>query len=164
MDEDQRHAVLELCRVTYDEDLTAYLTDIGPGLHLLGHLDGALVAHAMIVRRQLETAGHVLQAAYVELGATHPRVQRRGYGSAVLQALAGRIEDYDIGALSPSDARFYARLGWEVWRGPLAVRTDDGIVTSPPDEQVMVLRLPRTPVTLDLDATLSVEWRPGEVW
>lgn len=164
LDDDQRRAVLALCRAAYEEDLTRYLSDIGPGLHALGRVDGALVAHAMIVRRQLETAGHVLQTAYVELVATHPRAQRRGYGGAVIQALAGQMDAYDIGALSPSDDRFYARLGWELWRGPLAVRTAGGLVTSPPDEQVMVLRLRRTPVTLDLHAPLSVEWRPGEVW
>lgn len=164
LDDDQRRAVLELCRAAYDEDLARYLSDIGPGLHALGRVEGALVTHAMVVRRQLETAGHVLQAAYVELVATHPRAQRRGHGSAVIQALTGQMDTFDIGALSPSDERFYARLGWELWRGPLSVRTDDGVVSSPPDEQVMVLRLPRTPVDLDVHAPLSVEWRPGEVW
>jgi aminoglycoside 2'-N-acetyltransferase I len=161
---DQRRAVLALCRAAYDEDLERYLADVGPGLHALARLDDMLVAHAMIVRRQLETAGRVLQTAYVELVATHPSAQRRGHGSAVLQALAGQMDAYDIGALSPSDHRFYARLGWELWRGPLFVRTDDGVVPSPPDEQVMVLRLPRTPADLDVHAPLSVEWRPGEVW
>jgi hypothetical protein len=33
-----------------------------------------------------------------------------------------------------------------------------------PDEQVMVLRLPRTPAGLSLDAPLSAEWREGEFW
>jgi len=32
-----------------------------------------------------------------------------------------------------------------------------------PDEEVMVLRLPGSPL-LDLDASLAVDWRPGEVW
>jgi GNAT superfamily N-acetyltransferase len=164
LDIDQRRAVLELCKVAYDEDLTRYLADIGPGLHALARADGALVAHAMIVPRQLETAGHVLTTAYVELVATHPDARRRGYGSAVLRALAGRMDAYDIGALSPSDARFYARLGWELWRGPLCVHTNDEVVQSPPDERVMVLRLPRTPTELDFKVPLSVEWRPGEVW
>lgn len=164
LDARQRRAVLELCSAAYDEDLAQYLADIGPGLHALGCVQGTLVAHAMIVPRALHTAGRVLQTAYVELVATLPRTQRRGHASAVLRALAGRMDDYDIGALSPSDETFYARLGWELWRGPLLVRTDDGVVPSPPDEQVMVLRLPRTPVDLDLHAPLSVEWRPGEVW
>jgi GNAT superfamily N-acetyltransferase len=164
LDARQRRAVLDLCRAAYDEDLAHYLADIGPGVHALGCVQGTLVAHAMIVRRELHTAGHVLQAAYVELVATLPRAQRRGHGSAVLQALAGQMDAFDIGALSPSDAQFYARLGWELWRGPLLVRTDGGVVPSPPDEQVMVRRLPRTPADLDVHAPLSVEWRPGEVW
>ena len=33
-----------------------------------------------------------------------------------------------------------------------------------PDETVMILRLPRTPPDLDLDAPLSAEWRRGELW
>jgi hypothetical protein len=32
-----------------------------------------------------------------------------------------------------------------------------------PEERVMILRLPGTPV-LDDTQTLSVEWRPGEAW
>ena len=32
-----------------------------------------------------------------------------------------------------------------------------------PEEQVMVLRLPKTP-PLDLELPLSAEWREGEVW
>ena len=164
LDDARRLAVLELCCAAYDEDLAHYLADIGPGLHALGCVQGTLVAHAMIVRRELHTAGRVLHTAYVELVATHPQAQRRGHGSAVLEALAGQLDAYDMGALSPSDERFYARLGWEPWRGPLLVRTDDGLMPSPPDEQVMVLRLPRTPADLDLHAPLSVEWRPGEVW
>jgi len=76
--------------------------------------------------------------------------------------LAGAITAYDIGALSPSDPAFYARLGWELWRGPLAVATDAGI-TPTPDEEVMILRLPKTP-PLDLHGTLVAPWRPGDVW
>ena len=76
--------------------------------------------------------------------------------------LAGAITAYDIAALSPSDPAFYARLGWELWRGPLAVATDAGI-TPTPDEEVMILRLPKTP-PLDLHGTLVAPWRPGDVW
>jgi aminoglycoside 2'-N-acetyltransferase I len=56
----------------------------------------------------------------------------------------------------------YARLGWELWRGPLFVRTDAGLMPTP-DEEVMILRLPRT-TPLDLDSPLSAEWREGELW
>lgn len=160
----QRSAILELCRLAYDEELDHYLADIGPGLHALGVVDGALASHAMLVDRWLETPFlPALRTAYVELVATHPEMQGRGYASRLLRALVPRMPPCVIGALSPSDDAFYERLGWELWRGPLFVRTSAGPEPSP-DERCMILRLPDTPVALDLDAPLSIEWRPGEVW
>jgi aminoglycoside 2'-N-acetyltransferase I len=103
-------------------------------------------------------------AAYIELVATDPASQGNGYASMLLRALVSKLTKHDIAGLSPSAESFYARLGWELWRGPLFVRTEAGIESSPEDEEVMILRLPRTPAHLDLDAPLSVEWRPGEVW
>jgi hypothetical protein len=79
-----------------------------------------------------------------------------------MRRLQESIVDFDIGALSPADYGIYTRLGWELWRGPLFTRTDNGLLATP-DEEVMIFRLPRTPA-LDLDARLSVEWRSGEVW
>jgi predicted acetyltransferase len=38
--------------------------------------------------------------------------------------LISHIKDFDIAALSPTNSRFYERLGWQIWRGQLAVRTD----------------------------------------
>jgi len=81
----------------------------------------------------------------------------------VMQRLAADVQDFELAALSPSDPAFYERLGWELWQGPLFIRTDDGLLLSPGEEQVMILRLPRTP-PLDLDAPLSAEWRQGELW
>jgi len=160
----QRAEVLELCAEAYGENLTQYLADAGPGFHLLGRVRGILVSHAMVVSRTLQLGdGQHLRTAYVELVATHSRERRRGYASEILRELAGRIDDFDIGALAPSDEAFYARLGWETWRGALLVRTETGLVPTP-DEQLMVLRLPRTPPALRLDQSVSIEWRPGEVW
>jgi aminoglycoside 2'-N-acetyltransferase I len=65
--------------------------------------------------------------------------------------------------LSPFNVKFYERLGWELWRGPLFIRTEKGLIPSPTDEEVMIFRLPETP-DLDLTAPLSVEWREGEAW
>ncbi|HUR93885.1 MAG TPA: GNAT family N-acetyltransferase [Gemmatimonadales bacterium] len=159
-----REAIRALCEEAYQEELASYFTDVGPGLHLLGRVDGALVTHAMLVPRVLETAATgQMRTAYVELVATRPSHQRRGYASHLLEALIPFMRDFTIGALSPSDAAFYDRLGWERWRGPLSVRTPSGDVPTP-DEEVMILRLPRTPSALDVDAALSIEWRPGEVW
>lgn len=154
-----------LCNAAYEEDVTLVLSEVGPGVHALGRVNDVLVSHAMIVTRELQVAGgKSLRTAYIELVATDPSHQRRGYASALLRALVTQMGDYDIAALSPSAEAFYARLGWERWRGPLRVRTAAGEEATPEDEEVMVLRLPRTPAHLDLDAPLSIESRPGEVW
>lgn len=158
-----REALLALCEAAYEEPMAGYLRDIGPGEHLLGFEDGRLVSHLLWVERRLEPAGAApLRTAYVELVATHPERQRRGYAAALLQALAPRIADYDLAALSPATEGLYLRAGWSYWRGPLFHRRD-GQLHPDPEEQVMILPLPRSPA-LDLDAALSVEWRPGEVW
>jgi aminoglycoside 2'-N-acetyltransferase I len=166
----QRLEVLALCASAYEEDLSAYLLQMGEGLHVLGTVGAELVTHAMVVDRTLEARTSdgstpvPLRTAYIELVATLPSAQRRGFASQLLRALPPSLGAFDIAALSPSEAAFYERLGWELWRGPLFERTVHGEVASPPDEQVMVLRLPRTPVGLDLNSPISVEWREGEVW
>ena len=75
--------------------------------------------------------------------------------------LAAEVDDFDLAALWPDHPEFYARMGWESWRGPLFIRTDSGQI-APPEDRVMVLRLLKTP-SLDLDAPLSAEWRKGEL-
>jgi aminoglycoside 2'-N-acetyltransferase I len=161
-----REEIRALCSLAYDEEFAPYLADIGPGVHLLGRLGPLLVAHVMWVPRWLQPgAGPRLRTAYVEAVATHPSHQRRGFATELLARVAREIQDHDLGALSPSDAGFYARLGWQSWQGPLFIRTrDDQGETPTPDEEVMILRLPRTPPDLDLTAPLSAEWRPGELW
>ena len=157
--------ILTLCEAAYEEDLAGELRNIGAGVHALGRVSGVLVTHAMIVPRILQPGdGAHLHTAYVELVATESAHQRRGYATALLHALESQMQDFQLGALSPSDAEFYSRIGWELWRGPLSVRTAAGREASPADEEVMIRRVPRTPSILDLDAPLSCEWRAGDVW
>lgn len=156
--------VLALCREAYGEDLSQYLADVGPGVHLIGWHGPALVSHLMWVDRALHVDGmqDPLRAAYVELVATRTRDLRHGYATKLMQRLTLEIQAYDVGALSPGETTLYQRLGWEKWRGPLSVRAGSDI-TPTPDEEVLVLLLPGSPA-LDLDRPLSVDWRPGEVW
>ena len=155
---------MTLCREAYQEPLDSYLEDVGAGVHLLGRVDGAVVSHAMFVERWLQLgSGQLLRTAYVELVATRPDAQCRGYATAVMRRVAEEIVPFDIGALSPTDEKFYARLGWKVWRGPLSVRIGTNVVPAD-DEGLMVLPVPRTPPGLSLDEPISIEWRPGEVW
>jgi aminoglycoside 2'-N-acetyltransferase I len=154
------HAV---CRLAYDEDLDDLFEAYGPATHLVGHLDGRLVSHVMWVTRWLQPAGMTrLRTAYIEMVATHPAYSGRGYATRLMQAVPGRLGDFDLTALCPADTSLYQRLGWTFWRGPLFIRQDQGLLPTP-EEKVMILTLPSTP-DLDLDASLSAEWRPGEVW
>jgi hypothetical protein len=80
----------------------------------------------------------------------------------------GRIigEEYALGALATGSNAFYERLGWETWGGPTFVRTSDGerLRSAEEDGHVMILRTPRTPPTMTLDAPIAVDWRPVEPW
>lgn len=154
--------IVALCTRAYEEPFDEYLAPFTDGLHLLGLLDGRLVSHLLVVPRPLHHAGLVLHTAYIEAVATEPSLQGRGFASTLLRRAADEIRDYDLGVLSPSDAAFYERLGWQRWRGPLALRTAEGDELMP-EEEVMYLRLPRTP-PIDPDGLLACEWRPGEIW
>ena len=157
-------AVISLCSRAYEEDYEPALRTFADAVHLLGEVDGVLASHALWYTRWLQVeGGPLLRTAYVEGVATEEVYRRRGYASALIKLLVTQIGEYDLAALSPSHAAFYARLGWESWRGPLAIRTEAGLLPSPSDEEVMIYRLPRTPA-LDIDALLSAEWREGELW
>ena len=158
-----RSAIIALCEVAFDEPFEQ-LFDLLPGSrHLLVYADGRLISHACWVTRWLQPAGlPPLRTAYVEAVATHPERQGHGYGTLVMRRIAQEIAAYDLGGLSPTEARFYARLRWEDWRGPTAIRVADGILPTP-GEGIMILRTPQTP-PLDLDAPISAEWREGELW
>ncbi len=156
-------AVRTLCDAAHGTATQPYFASLGPGEHLLGMAGGALVSHLMWVTRWLEPHGHrPLKTAYVEMVATTPHAQRQGYASALLEHFVPLVVEYDLAALCPATDGLYRRLGWRYWRGPLSARKDGHDVPTP-HERVMIMPLPLTP-TLDLDAPLSVEWRPGEVW
>ena len=152
-----------LCNRAYDEDLGPLFQTFTDATHVIGWWDSAIVSHAMWVTRWLQPGDRSpLRAAYVEMVATEPQFQRRGFAAAVMRELANAIRDYDLGGLCPAEPGLYRRLGWVFWQGPLFIRTPNGLLSTP-EEQVMVLRLPKTP-PLDLALPLSAEWRDGELW
>lgn len=158
-----RQAIVDLCSAAYEEDFRPYLEVLPNPVHLLARRSNIPVSQAAWVTRWLQVnEGEVLRTAYVEAVATAPESQRQGLASAVMRHLVTYLDEFDVGALSPSDARFYERLGWQSWRGQLAVRTEQGLVPTP-EEEVMIYQLARTP-KLDLNDLLTVEWRQGEVW
>lgn len=169
LEEKPRVEIINLCESAYGEDFTQLFESLPEAVHVLARDEqGVLVSHAEFVTRWLQPAGHpVLRAAYVEAVATAPARQRQGLATAVLRRIHELIAadpSWELGALSPSTPTLYARLGWELWKGPLAVRRGDGLEPTPAGEQVMILRLPPTPPTLVTTTLLSAEWRAGELW
>ncbi len=105
----------------------------------------------------------MMRTAYVEAVATEAEYRSRGFASAVMKHLIGEVQEYDLAALSPFSVEYYQRLGWDLWQGPLFIRTKDNLQPSLDEEEVMIFRLPKTPL-LDLTVSLSAEWRKGELW
>jgi aminoglycoside 2'-N-acetyltransferase I len=160
---DRRSAIHSLCNRAYEEDLEPLFKTFNEATHIVGLLGTTVVSHAMWVTRWLQPGdGPLLRTAYVEMVATEPQFQRRGYGTVVMKQLASAIRDFDLGGLCPAEPEFYARLGWAFWQGPLFIRRGDDLIPTP-DEQIMILRLPKTP-DLDIRLPLSAEWRDGELW
>jgi aminoglycoside 2'-N-acetyltransferase I len=158
--EQQQQGILALCFQAWGEDFALLWPT---STHVLAYVDGHVASHALWITRWLQPADAApLRTAYVEAVVTDAAYQGRGLATAVMQQIHAHIADFDLGGLSPARYGLYSRLGWELWRGPLSVRTPTGSIDTP-DEEVMILRLPRTPA-LDLDAPLSVEWRAGELW
>jgi aminoglycoside 2'-N-acetyltransferase I len=136
------------------------------GVHAIGIEDGEIVAHGSVVERELHVAGVPTRTGYLEAVAVLPELQRRGLGTAIVSALNEEVrQSFELGALDTSTFAFYERLGWARWRGPTSVRVGEREErTTEEDGFVMILRTPNTPPDLDLDAPLSCDWRPGDVW
>jgi aminoglycoside 2'-N-acetyltransferase I len=169
LDSGVRTQIIRLCESAYHEDFSKLFAQFPNSVHVMARDErGVLLSHAEFVPRSLQPAGlPVLRTAYVEAVATAPGEQHKGLATAVLRQLLDVVaadDTWELAALSPSDPGFYERRGWELWRGPLAIRGAGHLEPSPEDEQVMIRRLPRTPAAIDTTALLTAEWRKGELW
>ncbi len=164
---DEQAAVLSLCTDAFEEDFRPYLALFTDPIHVLAWQEETLVSHLLWIDRWLQIDdAPLLRTAYIEAVATALAFRSRGLaGQALRIAIETIAQDdrYVIAALSPSDAGFYERLGWELWLGPLYARTETGLSAMPDDEETMIYRLPTTP-ELDLTRPISIEWRDLEVW
>jgi aminoglycoside 2'-N-acetyltransferase I len=134
------------------------------GLHVfVVHND--IVSHAAVVERVLVATDRAFRTGYVEGVATATHHRGRGHASRVMREVGKLIRnDYELGALSTGLPDFYARLGWEPWRGPTYTSSPSGPRrTADDDDAVMILR---TEATRHLDSTtpLMCDWRSGDVW
>jgi aminoglycoside 2'-N-acetyltransferase I len=161
-----RAEVIQVCIAAHDSEEFRNLFTFIPsgGRHFLAYRDGALMSHAVATTRWAQPEGlPELKTAYVDAVSTRPSQQGLGYGSAAMNALVAGVADYDIACLQTDIPEFYERLGWELWRGPLAGRDEHGVIPTPEQHGVMVHRLPKTP-PVDLDSHLSIERQPHRIW
>jgi aminoglycoside 2'-N-acetyltransferase I len=135
------------------------------GIHFVLELDGAIVAHAAVVERELHIDGNPYRTGYVEAVATDPDKHGLGLGSIVMTEVTDDIKErFQLGALGTGRHSFYGRLGWGVWQGPTSVRTGPGDVRTPDEDgAIMVLATPTSPA-FDLAAPISCDQRPGDAW
>ena len=161
-----RAVIINVCIAAHqNEDFKNLFTYIpSDGQHFLAYREDELVSHAVVTTRWLQPEGQsILKTAYVDAVATSPAYQGQRYGSAVMRHLAENIPDYEIACLETEKIGFYERLSWEVWRGPLAGRSEQGLIPTPEQKGVMILRLAGTPA-LNLDGSLTIECQPGRTW
>lgn len=162
-----RKAIIELCVEAHQEQDFRNLFTYVPsgGWHFLAYHNELLVSHAMVTTRWLQTEDLLLlKTGYIDAVATLPAYQGQGLGSALMQQLASEIDpEYVIACLETDRETFYERLGWQTWRGPLAGRGEHGMIPTPEQHGVMVLRLSQTP-TLDFDSMLTIECQSGRIW
>ena len=166
LDAATRAAIIQVCIAAHQEEDFQHLFNYIPrgGRHFLAYRDETVVSHAVVTTRWLQPAElPILKTAYIDAVSTLPVYQGRGYGSAVMRCLAQNIDDYEIAGLETDRPSFYTRLGWEVWRGPLAGRSEQGLMPTPEQKGIMILRLARTPA-LNLDDALTIECQAGRIW
>ena len=159
----------QLCNDAYGEDLSHLFAPYTANFRVLARMENKLFGHAMVVTRWVQAGKEpALRTVYVEMVATAPEYRKGGVGSDVMKrvAQAAAVEEYELAALCPGDTGHFVHPGWEYWRGPLFIRIRDlpenetPALIPTPEERVRILRFPFTP-PLDLDQTLSAEWRPG---
>lgn len=164
-----RQQIIALCTDAFEgrEDFSRLFEYIPAGVHVLGYQAGRPVSHGVFAMRWMQiNHGPLLRCAYVDAVATLPDQQRKGYGAAVMRRLAHAMIalPYEIGGLSTSTPEFYASVGWEQWRGPLAGRAGGSYIATVEDDPVMILRLSATPPLEINSDLLSIEQQGGRIW
>lgn len=168
LSEATRVAIVQVCNDSVQSnDFDMLFSFLPPdGLHVMGWLGDELVSHAVVTTRWLQPENMaLLKTAYVDAVATARAYQGRGFGSAVMRHLASAVADeYEAACLETSDAAgFYEKVGWREWRGALAGRGEHGLIPTPDQKGIMVLRLPRTP-ELDFESLLTIEDQGARIW
>lgn len=162
-----RASIIQVCVEAHQEEDFKNLFFYIPsgGWHFLAYREDELVSHAVVTTRWLQPEGQsLLKTAYVDAVSTLPAYQGLGYGSDLIRKLASDVDGgYEIACLETERISFYERLGWEVWQGSLAGRSEEGLIPTPHQTGIMILRLSQTPA-LNPDQALSIECQADRIW
>ncbi len=135
------------------------------GMHFLADMGGSIVAHASVVERSIEIGELPLRTGYVEAVAVAPDRQGQGIGSRLMEEVGAFIDErFEFGVLGTGRHAFYERLGWTTWTGQAFVRTPSGPKRTPDEEGFILVRSTASTPSLDRNAPISCDWRPGDVW
>lgn len=159
-------AVQALCTRAFEGDFAPEDWDHAcGGTHVVAYTGAELVAHGALVERRLRVGGRTVRAGYVEAVAADPSYQGQGFGTAVMEAIGARVRNgFELGVLSTGEHDFYARVGWERWRGPTFVRDGDRVVrTVEDDDGIMFLRTGAFP-DVDPHVPIECDTRSGDDW
>ena len=160
-----RASIIHVCKTAHQEEEFTHLFSYIPngGIHMLAYREHEVVSHAVATTRWLQPKGlPLLRTAYIDAVATLPAYQGQGIGSTLMRHLATVLSDFEMACLQTERVSFYARLGWQVWQGPLACRRGTELLPTPDQKGIMILRLARTP-PLDLERLLVIEY-DGRIW
>ncbi len=161
-----RNAIMEMCVSAHENTEFYELFDfVEPdNVHVIAYRGDAVIGHAMVSTRWMQPEGHpILRSAYIDAVSVAPSEQGKGVGKAVMQQIASVISDYEIAGLETDKFGFYESVGWERWPGSLAGRGENGLIPTPDQHGVMILRLPKTPV-LNLNGLLTIEDQGARIW
>ncbi len=165
-----RAEVIALCESAYEEDFSHLFEHLPASVHVLARDERGIVDQSRGVRTAVAAGRRDTRSCVRRTSRQWPPRPAIGAKGSPPRCCSGSstwwppIPAWQLAALSPSDAAFYERRGWELWRGPLAIRRDGRLEPSPADEQVMIRRLPRTPPRSIRPRCLTAEWREGELW
>ncbi len=166
LDDATRKAIVDVCVDAFKDpvfyDLFSYLRPVD--LHVMAYRETNLIGHAVVSTRWMQPEGlPILRSAYIDAVAVASAEQGKGVGNAVMQQIAVVIQDYEIAGLETDKFGFYESVGWERWPGSLAGRGENGLIPTPDQHGVMILRLPKTPA-LNLNGLLTIEDQGARIW
>ncbi len=166
LDESTQKAAIDVCVDAFNDDqfydLFRFLRP--DPVRVLVYRDAQMIGHAVVSTRWLQPEGlPILRCAYIDEVAVSKTEQGKGVGKAMMQHVASIITDYEIAALETGVPAFYQTVGWQLWRGALAGRGKQGLIPTPQQRGIMILRLPKTPL-LNLDGLLTIEDQTERIW